>query len=263
MSYTALIRTEQVTQLLHDVVRNLRVQSCPPVEIVFVDSSRHDDVALQLRQLGGRVIKYSAANFNFSEAINVGLEVVSTPWTLIISSHVLLTDCETIEAGFSALEKADAQAAYWYPRTDGAASVSTIDAASFNGYNALSNSCALVPTAVARGRPFRPEVFSAEDQEWGAWFMRERGARIVAISRPDFQYLNPKVNNLKTINEEVSIAYFTYRRNLWPDRVLIRLARALLAASRGRPERARLHWGVAKGLMGAWFSEPRRQSRYF
>lgn len=267
MCYTAVIRTDNCTPLLERVVAALRAQTIPPREIIFVDSSREESIHKALLNLGGRVVIYPDESFNFSIAINIGAQVVETPWLMLISSHVVLSDPELVARGLSSIRLFSCNAAYWSPPLPGftgkIAIESVITDRDFNGYNALSNSCSLLPAHVVRDRPFRPEVFSAEDQEWGGWWMKEHGARILKIEHSGVDYLNANINICKYINEEISIAYFAYRRNLWVDRILARLGRGFLAGLRGRSERSKMHFQIAKGLFFAWFRQPRRQSKYY
>jgi hypothetical protein len=262
--YTAVIRTDHASPLLHHTVACLRAQTLPPNEIVFVDSSRDAEVRSALLTLGDRVVSYPAERpFNFAEAINLGCLAVHTPWMLLISSHVQLTDTRLVAMGIKAMTRHSAGVAYWTFASDGREQVQRVTARDFDGRNGLSNSCALLPTELVRVRPFRPEVFSAEDQEWAAWFLRERGGATVRITHPAVAYCNQRVNTTKTVNEELAIAYFSYRRGLWPDRVLARLLRAALAAARGRRERALMHWRIGTGLVACWFRPPSKPSRYY
>ena len=121
----------------------------------------------------------------------------------------------------------------------------------------------MLPRERMREIEFREEVFSAEDQAWAATYFQRQRRSILRIEHPQLVYANPNVNARKTINEEIAIAYFAYRRGLWPDQIVARALRALLAAVRGRPDRASMHWHIAKGLFMAWFKAPRAQSKYY
>lgn len=263
-SYTALIRTPHCDALLAQVVQALRSQTSPPREIVFVDSSHDDACTAALQALGGRVVRYpDDTPFNFSKALNLGVAAASQPLVLLISAHVVLAHPTVVENGWSSAQAVGAQAAYWIPATDGHLACRCISPETFDGYNGLSNACALLPTALLRERPFREEVFAAEDQEWAAWFFRTHHGTVLQIAHPDLQYLNPHTNTLKTINEEIAIAYYVYPRNRWLDRILMRCARCMLALWRHRPRAAQMHWQIAKGLFLANFKRPSRASRYF
>ncbi len=261
--YDAVIRTDRYTPTLERAVAALRRQTTPPRRIIFVDSSDDAGCRDQLMALGDSVVPYPAFAFNFSIAINVGVAAATALHVLLISSHVVLEDPQLIEDGCARAHDAGAGIVYWTHAVTGVFQVFTVDKTSFDGRNGLSNACAMLPRACALERPFRAEVFSAEDQEWAGWFLRERRGRSLRVEHPHALYLNPHVNILKTINEEIAIAYFTDRRGLRPHRIVERLLRAALAALRRRPERARMHWEIAKGLLMANFRQPVRRSRYY
>ena len=262
--YTAIIRTDRCDELVRRMVALLQQQTLPPSEIVFVDSSRSPTCSQELQQLGGTVVPYPPEPFNFSKAINVGVAAARHANCLIISSHVLLHEKDFIADGVRAAQQHDCRVLYWAGiPLSGETGYFKITAANFSGNNGLSNSCGMVPTELLRERPFRPEVFSAEDQEWAAWYLRVRKGSSMRAIQPGLEYCNPHMNATKKINEEIAIAYYVYRRNLLPDYIGKRYLRALLAAVRRRPDRARLHWEIAKGLTLAIFRKPVRQSKYF
>jgi glycosyltransferase involved in cell wall biosynthesis len=262
-AYTALIRTHRCDALLERTVQSLREQTTPPSEIVFVDSSHDPACAAALQALGGRVVAYPDGPFNFSKALNIGVAAASQPLVLMISSHVVLAHPTMIENGWHSATATGARGLYWIPSLDGRLACHCIAPDTFDGHNGLSNACALLPTELLRERPFREEVFAAEDQEWAAWFFKTHRGSMLRITHPDLQYLNPNANELKTINEEIAIAYYAYPRNLRLDHILMRCARGLLAFWRRRPRAAYMHWEIAKGLFMANFRRPSRASRYF
>lgn len=263
-SYTAIIRTDRCDDIVRDMVSHLRAQSVPPDNILFVDSSRSIKCLKELQALGAIVVTYPDEPFNFSKAINIGVDAAERENCLIISSHVILHRSTFIADGLSAARQNNCDVLYWaISPVKGVDGNYVITTENFNGKNGLSNSCALIPTALLRQRRFREEVFSAEDQEWASWYLRQRRGRVMRTVHSGFEYQNPNVNATKKINEEIAIAYYTYRRNLMPDYIAARLLRALLAAVRRRPERARMHWEIVKGLTSAIFKKPVRQSKYF
>lgn len=260
--YTALIRTATFDAVLEETIAALKAQSHPPERLVFVDSSNDEGTRAALGKLGD-VVVYPPEDFNYSRAINLGVDAITSPYTLIISSHVVLPP-RLIEGGADLARLHAAPIVYWTYARDGRHHECLITSDTFNGRNGISNSCCLIGTELIAGRPFRPEVFSAEDQEWSSWYFREVGGSILRIEDPQLQYRNAHATNIqKTINEEIAIAYFTSRRELGIDRVAVRLLRAALAGSRGRSNRARMHLAIAIGLLKANFVQPNARSRYF
>jgi hypothetical protein len=261
--YDAVIRTDHASALLEQCVAALRQQSASPRRIFFVDASYDSRCRERLLELSDFVIQYPAIPFNFAHALNLGIEAAEGTQVLLLSSHVVLTESALIEEGRALGNQHDAGVVYWKPTTLHSRRLQITEGRTFDGYNGLSAVCALVPRAEALARPFRTEVFSAEDQEWAGWYLRAKAGRALQIAHPDLNYLNPKKNIQKSINEEISIAYFTNRNLLRPRYIAFRILRAGLATLRHHPDRARLHWEIAKGLCIANFKQPNRESRYY
>ena len=263
LPYDAVIRTDHANALLERCIAALRQQSKSPRRIFIVDSSLDSLCRERLLEWSDFVIQYPAIPFNFAHALNLGIEAAEGIQVLLLSSHVILSDRTLIEEGQNLGKRHDAGVVYWKPTAFRSQRLQITDAQTFDGYNGLSAVCALVPRAEVLARPFRTEVFSAEDQEWAGWYLRAKAGRALQIEHPHLEYLNPKKNIQKSINEEISIAFFTNRNLLRPRHIVLRLLRAGLAGLRRHPERARLHWEVAKGLCIANFKQPSRDSRYY
>jgi glycosyltransferase involved in cell wall biosynthesis len=261
--YDAVIRTDHASALLERCIAALRQQTAPPRRILIVDSSRDLLCRERLLELSDFVIQYPAIPFNFAHALNLGIEAAEGIQVLLLSSHVILDNRTLIEEGRTLGRQHDAGVVYWKPTTLRSRRLQITEGRTFDGYNGLSAVCALVPRAETLARPFRTEVFSAEDQEWAGWYLRAKAGRALQIEHPDLEYLNPKKNIQKSINEEISIAYFTNRNLLRPRHIAFRILRAALATLRNHPDRARLHWEIAKGLCIANFKQPNRESRYY
>lgn len=267
MKYTALIRTYNSFPLVADVVAALRAQAIPPERIIAVDSNSNSEQRQALDDLVDEVIDYPKEPFNYSKAINIGIAACETEYVLIISSHVLLTDPYLISYGINHISLSGELCLGCCFNQGGdhgkAYGVSWVDKNSFSLLLGLSNSCAFLKRRYITERPFREDVFSAEDQEWAAYYLRERGANFYSFHSVYVKYLNPHVNELKTMNEFISMAYFTHPELRGMKYVLPRLGRAILAILRLRPHRARFHFTMAKELFMTRFRKPVRQSAYY
>ncbi|QPZ92241.1 glycosyltransferase family A protein [Thioclava electrotropha] len=271
--YAALIRAYECPPLLAEVIAKLREQSFPPEDIIIVDSSHEEQVRDQFAALGATVVPYDDTEFNYSKAINVGVEANTLPYTLIFSSHVVFDDPKFVENGWREMKARDLEIVYWAPAHSECPDPSKLEPVSitprlFNGRNGISNSAALTPTALMRERPFREEVFSAEDQEWTRYYLKRFKRPVLRIESEKFRYLNPNHgetvwSQAKLLNEELAIGHFVNRRLVMPDRIAARFLRGVLATIRRRPDRARMHFAIAKALLAANFKPPKRQSRYF
>ncbi|WP_277022343.1 glycosyltransferase family 2 protein [Paracoccus hibiscisoli] len=267
--YGAVIRAYQCTPLLKQVVEGLRAQTVPPEAILVVDSSRSEETAAGFAALGVTVVPYPDGEFNYSRAINVGVAANLAPLTLIISSHVLLGP-EMVERGWRDAQARGLEIAFWVPAGPGQADdvAYVLNRRNFNGRNGISNSVALIPTRRILDRPYREEVFSAEDQEWSRYYYRTFKRGSWRVQTPQMQYLNPNHGTgvwswEKLLNEELAIGHFVNRRVIMPDRIAARFLRGVLAMIRRRPDRARMHLSIAKAYLMANFRAPKAKSRYF
>lgn len=271
LKYSAIIRAYEATPLLNKLVQSLRSQSVPPQHIIIVDSSKSDDQTHAFLQMGAKVVPYPDDSFNFSKAINVGVDANPSPYSLIISSHISLEDNSIIEFGKTEADKEGLDVVFWtkcHEERPPETKIIPLGQRAFTGRNGISNSCSLIPTALIRERPFREDVFSAEDQEWTKYYLRRFRRAVMRIETFRIDYLNPNHSasswsHTKLFNEQLAIGHFVKRRYIGPHRVMARVARAALALMRGRRERASMHWSFARAMLAANFVPPSRNSKYF
>ncbi len=263
VEYTALIRTHDSSPRVEETVAALRAQTLPPACILAVDSASSPAQRRTLDALVDVVVDYPDPVFNYSKAINVGIERCRTPWVLVVSSHIVLQDGCAIARAFREMRAIDAAGFYLHRGTRPEWKLEPIDRSTFDGRNGLSNSCAFLPTAAVAERPFREDVFSAEDQEWAADHFRRHDATILRIGLDSLKYNNPNENELKLINEEISIAYFTCREKLGVRYLLEWLIRAAIYFAAGRTRRSKTYLTIFKELVMARFRPPMRVSKYY
>lgn len=269
-AYAALIRAYRASSTLEALIRALQSQSHPPSRIIVVDSSQDEQTSSIFSGLGATVVPYGPEPFNFSTAINLGVEANPFPFTLIVSSHVEIGVPEMVQAGFQRARQLGVEVFYWLPTwaeqpDDGE---TLICRSTFDGRNGLSNSMAMIPTALIAERPFRPEVFSAEDQEWALYYFTRFARPILQIRSTAMGYINPNHragawNERKLLNEQLALGLFVDRRFIGADKVAARVLRSVLAIIRLRPARARLHAFAAWSMLQARFQPPQVKSRYF
>lgn len=208
-AYTALIRTFNSEATLPDTLRSLERQSLPPHRYVFVDSGSTDGTLLLL-PAGSTIHEYKTNQFNYSISLNLGIEYVVDEFTLILSSHTTLRGREAVEYAIDLLRsRDDIGAAYFLPEFSEDIRYSLINKHNFSGFNGVWNTCAIYKTELLKKRHFRPEVFSAEDQDWSWWLLQEEGLYIARIHGHGMSYNNPaKYPIRKRLNEELAVAIF-------------------------------------------------------
>ena len=197
VKYSALIRTYNSEKTLPSTLASLINQTVSPSKFIFVDSGSNDST-LHLLPNNSIVHNYVGNEFNFSESINQGLEYVSTDFVLILSSHTTLMNCEAINYALNILcSNEKIGATYFDYDFTGGFRYRHIDKNNFNGFNGLMNTCSLIRVSLLRRRRFRPEVFSAEDQEWARWLIYHEGKATACISGAGMVINNPRKDHLK------------------------------------------------------------------
>ena len=195
------------------------------------------------------------------------MEACSTEYVLIISSHVLMENNEMIQNGIKTIINEGSNClgfcinASLNPKDSW--SVVKANNENLSPFIGLSNSCAFLRVKPILNRPFSEEVFSAEDQEWAAYQVRKNNAHFFIITSNYSKYLNSHTNNLKKINEEISLAYYTFPQLRGLRYIVPRFLRGVLAFIRNRPDRAKLHFAIAKGVFLTNFKKPIRKSSYY
>lgn len=262
--YSVLLRTYNSELSLPATLRSIEAQSYRPSKYIIVDSGSTDGTLLILPP-DSVVQQFSGGAFNYSEALNQGVAVVPTELVLIISSHTILVNHLAVEHAVRLLESdANIGAAYMSDENTGPLRHEIIAEHNFSGFNGLWNCCALVRVELLRSRPFRSDVFSAEDQEWSRWLTTEYHGTIARIAGAGMFNRNPRSSSLqKRANEYVSIAYFTNRK-LLSVRNLLHVGIGVITPRLRVRTRERLYkaWLLGR-LVKCRFVKPVAASRYF
>src|SRR4051812_38681170 len=90
-AYCTLIRTFNSERTISSTLRSLERQTCQPSRYIFVDSGSTDGTR-GLLPPDAVFHRYTGGEFNYSEAINQGLQHVDCDYVLIISSHTSLAN---------------------------------------------------------------------------------------------------------------------------------------------------------------------------
>jgi len=208
-NYSALIRTFNSKRTLASTLLSLAQQSVPPSQYVFVDSGSTDGT-LEIAPKNSIIHHYRAKKFNYSESLNQGIAHIETPYTMVVSSHTSIANSQALEYALATLEENDdIAAAYFVQEFAQNMRFDLIGPKNFSGFNGVWNTCALYKTRHLRQRSFRPEVFSAEDQDWSNWAINFERKYIAKISGAGMSYNNPAGNSvLKSRNECLAVAIY-------------------------------------------------------
>jgi glycosyltransferase involved in cell wall biosynthesis len=259
--YCALIRTFNSAQTLSATLASLSRQTRPPTGIIIVDSGSIDDTLASL-PANATIHRYVGDTFNYSDSLNQGLAFAVERYVLVISSHTVLENPEAMELALDLLDEGDTFAAAYFCHDDGPLRHTTIDRTNFNGFNGVWNTCGLYNASMLRRRGFRPEVFSAEDQEWSKWLLENTHLAIARISGGGMTTSNPRGYPLrKRLNENIAIALFV-RPDMLSAPYLLRIVYRIVA-SIPDAEAVRFNCHLLYNLIGCIFRKPEIASRYF
>lgn len=262
--YSVIIRTYNSERTLSLTLDCLDAQTIRPSKVIVVDSGSTDRT-LSLLPPNCILHRYTGESFNFSIAINQGLAYVDTEYVAIVSSHTLLASPRALEYGLQLLtDNSTLGAAYFSNEDAPELAHELINSERFDGFNGIWNTASLLRTGLVLSRPFRPEVFSAEDMEWSRWLLEERRLLIARINGSGQTNLNQRHHSVrKQVNERLSLALYTMPEWLrW--RKIIRVG---LGAFKPTNDRTLLDRKVMLilccRLILARFVRPKPESRYF
>jgi glycosyltransferase involved in cell wall biosynthesis len=238
---TALIRTYNSDRTLARCLRSLEAQSHSPEHVVVVDSGSNDDTLSIARSHGAETVHYpSNEAFNYSRAINVGMERIDTEYTLIVSSHVSLPDPQTLRiltdllrgdgrrcaASIRGMAESADEAQTRGPQWE---AVTADNFVSRYGGIAISNSCNLIPTVLWHQHPFDEDIPRCEDQKWLQYYL-EQGWTAARVTCPQIVYKNPYYNDTKEVRDLITLAEHGINPTLTEWSALVRRARSALSA---------------------------------
>lgn len=198
--YSVIIRTRNSAHTLRCVLHHLKSQTTPPSQIIIVDSGSTDHTLDLAKQFDCDIVFYpKELEFNYSKAINIGIEKAWHPWVLILSSDVVMIYHNTIELLMNSIVTNNC--AMGYVNGGGERTLSgvtwptpqtkIIDYSSFNGFNGLRNSCGMLRRDLWLGCQFDERLPSCEDEAWAVFHLR-RGQKSSELTHPAMLKISDK-----------------------------------------------------------------------
>ena len=96
MKYDVVIRCKNEMEWLPRVLNSIYNQSLKPTKIILVDNSSTDGSLNYAEQSGCTVLKYDRSEFNYSYALNLGINATTEQEVLILSAHCELVTDESV-----------------------------------------------------------------------------------------------------------------------------------------------------------------------
>lgn len=97
MNYDVVIRCRNEMDWLPRVIESIKKQSVKPSKIILVDNSSVDGSQEYAMEQGCYVVNYDKAEFNYSYALNIGIEKTFQNDILILSAHCEILTSKSVE----------------------------------------------------------------------------------------------------------------------------------------------------------------------
>ena len=97
MKYDVVIRCKDEMEWLPRVINSLKKQTIQPSKIIIVDNSSNDGSQEYALKQNCLVVKYNKSDFNYSYALNIGIQETSQNEVLILSAHCELVTPQSVE----------------------------------------------------------------------------------------------------------------------------------------------------------------------
>jgi len=164
-----LIRFANSAATLPDVLAALKAQTLQPDAILGVDSGSSDGSDRLIRNAGGQVIFWSH-RYEHSKVLNFGLKQLPTDLVLVLSSHTVLEDPETLSRMVKCMSdpRTACVSLKWDddPFYSDAIDWGELSAEGLKFGSIYSNSMGMLRRSLWERQPFDESLDTAEDYAW-------------------------------------------------------------------------------------------------
>lgn len=238
-SYSVLIRTYNSAKTIQKCLDGVFSQTSQPKEVLIIDSGSSDQTMECVSPYPIRWIDLSQREeFSYSTSLNIGFGQLKSDFVLVVSSHTIMEDNNLVEKMIEAIGRhSNVIAGYAVPDCKHTNPVNCIriDSNSFDGWNGLWNTCALIRKTYWDRRPFSKYVWAAEDQHWAReWFQSNHNLATLRFEGLGVTNQNPKIDSLwKHCAIYASIASFSYPEDYTYSKLLKHIGVCVVKRLRG------------------------------
>jgi len=186
-SFDIVIRCKNEIEWLPHVFESISNQTIRPNKIVFVDDSSSDGSKEFANQHGCHVVDYGDQPFNYSKALNIGIEESNSDTVLLLSAHCVLYDEFAIEKLVECIDLFSAAGVFGRQiPTNKSSNIDTRDLLTVFGRERIiyekfpffHNAFSLIDKSVWNDIPFSNTTNGIEDRFW-AYRVCSSGYKIV------------------------------------------------------------------------------------
>ena len=174
-SFDIVIRCKNEIEWLPHVFESIANQAIRPQKIVFVDDSSIDGSMEYANQNGCQVVDYGPQPFNYSHALNIGIEESISDTVLLLSAHCVLYDKYAIEKLVDSIDLFSAAGVFGRQiPTSKSSNIDTRDLLTVFGreriiyekYPFFHNAFSLIDRNIWKDIPFSTSTNGIEDRYW-------------------------------------------------------------------------------------------------
>jgi len=217
---SVIIRTRNSGSVIDRCLKSLAHQKHLLLEIIIVDSASVDNTLSIAKDYECKIVCYPLDEipFNYSKALNLGIQQAKGDNILIISSHVWLPNPNSIQWMLEHLYENDSFKAVSLSRSNEVEklnkeiikpAVMKVTKNQFNG-EGMYNYCSLIRKSDWEKRSFREDLPTCEDQEWIWYWMNQENASSLIFQTPLAGYDNPNYNTAKDVQEYYTLGKYIY-----------------------------------------------------
>lgn len=218
---SVIIRTRNSGSVIHRCLNSLVNQKDVLLELIVVDSASIDNTLSVSKEFQCKIIAFplSEISFNYSKAINLGIQQAKGRYILIISSHVWLPNPNSLQWMLEYLYENDSVKAVSLARSNEKQKLNQdilkpseikITKNQFKG-EGMYNYCSLIRKEDWEKRHFNESLPTCEDQEWIWYWIKNEDASSLIFQEPVAGYDNPNYNSAKDVQE-----YYTMGKYVFP-----------------------------------------------
>lgn len=217
---SVIIRTRNSGCVIDRCLKSLVHQKNVLLEFIIVDSASIDNTLSIAKEYQCKIVAFplDEISFNYSKALNLGIQQAKGDNILIISSHVWLPNPNSLQWMLEYLHEYDSIKAVSLSRSKEheilnkeiiEPSVIKVTKNQFKG-EGMYNYCSLIRKADWEKRIFNENLPTCEDQEWIWYWMKNEDASSLILETPLAGYDNPNYNIAKDVQEYYTMGKYVY-----------------------------------------------------
>jgi len=209
-----ILRVSNNADVIKETVKGLKEQKGVAFRLIVVSHNTSDETLELLDFATKFTIEYNTQKYNYSKALNLAIPYLTHKYTLIISSHSVIGNKDSLLFGINEMEKNQGICGITFSdERFGVLSTETITKETFDGWNGIWNTASLYRTELLQKKQFLEKMPISEDQEWSGFFLRQ-GFVVLHVKGCERKYNNKNYFQARKLLEWKAISFYVERKYL-------------------------------------------------